>query len=107
LLKRRNIDSPPTSQYWPTFQHEEVSTTVYILNIAQIRVNNRKTPYELWKDRSTTTKYLKVFGSKCYIKRNEDNLGKFDSRTDRYISWLCIWKQGLQILQQKIVHGFR
>ena len=26
-----------------------------------------------------------MFGSKCYIKRNEDDLGKFDSRTDEGI----------------------
>ena len=30
-------------------------------------------------------KYFKVFGSKCYIKRNEDDLGKFDSRTSEGI----------------------
>jgi hypothetical protein len=27
-------------------------------------------------------KHFKVFGSKCYIKRDEDNLWKFDSRSD-------------------------
>jgi hypothetical protein len=68
-----------------TFWREAVNTTIYILNRAQIRVNNNKTPYELWKGRPTTVKYFKVFGSKCYIKRNEDNLGKFDSRTDEGI----------------------
>ena len=26
-----------------------------------------------------------MFGSNCYIKRNEDDLGKFDSRTDEGI----------------------
>ena len=26
-----------------------------------------------------------MFGSKCYIKRNEEDLGKFDSRTDEGI----------------------
>jgi hypothetical protein len=68
-----------------TFWREAINTTIYILNRAQIRVNNNKTPYELWKGRPTTVKYFKVFGSKCYIKRNEDNLGKFDSRTDEGI----------------------
>ena len=73
-----------------------------------MRVNNNKTPYELWKGIPTIVKYFKVFGIKCYIKRNEDNLGKFYSRTnERYISWLCIWKQGLQMLQQKIEQGCR
>jgi len=64
-----------------TFWRELVSTTIYIFNRAQIRVNNNKTPYELWKGRPTTVKYFKVFGRKFYIKRNEDTLGKFESRT--------------------------
>jgi hypothetical protein len=44
-----------------------------------------KPPYELWKGRPTNVKHLKVFGSKCYIKRDDDNLGKFDSRYDEGI----------------------
>ena len=67
--------------YW----REALYTTIYILNRGQLRVNNDKTPHELWYGRPTSTKYFKVFGSKCYIKRNEDDLGKFDSRTDEGI----------------------
>jgi hypothetical protein len=48
-------------------------------------MNNDKTPYELWKGRPTTVNYFKVFGSKYYIKRNEENLGKFDSIIDEAI----------------------
>ena len=44
-----------------------------------------KTPYELWYGRPTSVKYFKVFGSNSYIKRNEDDLGKFESRTDEGI----------------------
>ena len=47
-----------------------------------LRTNGDKTPYELWKGTPTTVNYFKVFGSKYHIKRNEENLGKFDSRTD-------------------------
>jgi hypothetical protein len=50
-----------------------------------IRVNNDKTPYELWHGRPTSIKHFKNFGIKCYIKRNEDNLGKFDSIDDEGI----------------------
>jgi hypothetical protein len=39
----------------------------------------------LWKGLPTNFKHLKVFGSKCYIKRDDDNLGKFDSRFDEGI----------------------
>jgi hypothetical protein len=68
-----------------TFWGEVVQTVVNILNKAHIRVNSDKTPYELWHGRPTSIKHFKIFGSKCYIKRNEDNLGKFDSREDEGI----------------------
>ena len=47
--------------------------------------NNGKTPYELWHGRPASVKYSRVFDRKCYIKRNEDDLGKFESRTNEGI----------------------
>jgi len=41
--------------------------------------NNEKTPYELWKGRPASVTYFNIFGSKCFIKINDDSLGKFDS----------------------------
>jgi hypothetical protein len=67
------------------FWREAINTTIYILNRGKIKVNNNKTPYELWKGRPTTIKYFKVFRSKCYIKRDDEDLGKFDSRADEGI----------------------
>lgn len=57
-------------------------TIVYILNRVQGRFNNCKTPYELWYGITTTIKYFRIFERKCYIKRDKEDLGKFDSRTD-------------------------
>ena len=37
----------------------------------------------VWK--TILSQIFKVFGSNCYIKRNKDDLGKFDSRTDEGI----------------------
>jgi hypothetical protein len=68
-----------------TFWGESIQTVVNILNKAHIRVNNGKTSYELWHGRTPSIKHFKVFGSKCYIKINEYNLGKFDSRSDEGI----------------------
>ena len=34
------------------------------------------------KRRPTTAKQFQIFGSKLYIKWNDENLGKFDSRSD-------------------------
>lgn len=67
--------------YW----REVVQTTVYILNRAQIRPNTTKTPYKLWKGILASSSHLRIFGIKCYIKRDEENLGKFNSRSDESI----------------------
>lgn len=42
-------------------------------------------PYELWYDIKPLVKYLKVFGKRCFIKRDEDGLGRFESRSDEGI----------------------
>ena len=40
-----------------------------------------KTPYELSFDHSPSIKCFRIFGRKCYIKRDDD-IGKFDPRSD-------------------------
>jgi hypothetical protein len=50
-----------------------------------LRTNHEKTPYELWFGRLASVKHFRVFGSKCYIKRDEDNIGTFDSRSNEGI----------------------
>jgi hypothetical protein len=60
-----------------------VHTTVHIQNRVMLRNNTNKTPYELWKGRPTNVKNFKVFGSKCYIKREDDRMRKFDSCVDK------------------------
>ena len=63
------------------FQREAIHTAIYILNRCFLITNHDKPPYEPWKSILATINYLKVFGSKCYIKRSEENLGKCDSKT--------------------------
>jgi hypothetical protein len=67
------------------FWRELIYIDVYILNRGKIRVNDEKTPYELWKGRPTSVKHFKIFGSKCYIKRYDEDIGKFESRVDEGI----------------------
>ena len=45
----------------------------------------KKTPYELWKGRKPNVKYFRIFGSTCFILKNRENVGKFDSRSDEGI----------------------
>ena len=67
------------------FWRESIYIVLYILNKGEIRFNGDKTPYELWKGWPTSVKHFKIFGSKCYIKRDDEDLGKFDSRSDEGI----------------------
>lgn len=67
--------------YWKEVAH----TIVYILNGVQIRVNHTKTPYGLWNRIPSTIKYFRIFESNCYIRRDENDLGKFDTKTDERI----------------------
>ena len=48
-------------------------------------MNSDKTSYENFFGKPTSIKYFMVFGSKCYIKRDDDNIGKFNSRTNEGI----------------------
>jgi hypothetical protein len=57
-------------------------TTIHILNRGLIISNSDKTPYESWKEISANVNHFRVFGSKCYIKREEKKIGKFDSQVD-------------------------
>lgn len=47
-----------------------------------LRPHESKNPYELWFGKKGTMRYFKVFGSKCYIKRIEKNIGKFEDRAN-------------------------
>jgi hypothetical protein len=73
------------------FWGQAVHTTIHILNRGLIKSNSDKTPYELWKGRPTNVKHFRVFGSKCYIKREDKKIGKFDSRVDEgiFVGYSC------------------
>jgi hypothetical protein len=66
---------------WP----QAVHIVVHILNRSLLRNKYDKTPYQLWKGRSASVKHFRIFGSKCYIKKVDKNMGKLDSRTDEGI----------------------
>ena len=60
-------------------------TIVHIQNRVMLRNNTDKTPYKLWKGIPANVKHFRVFGSKCYIKREDGRMGKFDSRVDKEV----------------------
>jgi hypothetical protein len=73
------------SKLMDIFWTQEVNTAVHIQNRVILRNNTDKTPYELWKGRPANVKHFRVFGSKCYIKREDGRMEKFDSRVDKGI----------------------
>jgi hypothetical protein len=75
------MDSKLTDIFWT----QAVHTTIHIQNRVMLRNNTDKTPCELWKGRPTNVKHFRVFGSKCYIKREDGRMGKFESRVDKGI----------------------
>jgi hypothetical protein len=73
------MDSKLTDIFWT----QAVHTIVHIQNRVMLRNNTDKTPYDLWKGRPENVKHFRVFGRKCYIKREDGRMGKFDSRVDK------------------------
>jgi hypothetical protein len=73
------MDSKLTDIFWTHVVH----TTVHIQNRVMLRNYNDKSLYEIWKGRPTNVKHFRVFGSKCYIKREYARMGKFDSCLDK------------------------
>ncbi|XP_062103169.1 uncharacterized protein LOC133814190 [Humulus lupulus] len=61
---------------------EAVNTTCYISNRVHLRPGTKQTSYELWKGRTPNLAYLHVFGCKCFILNDRENLGKFDTKSD-------------------------
>jgi hypothetical protein len=73
------MDSKLIDIFWTHAVH----TTIHIQNRVMLRNNTNKTPYELWKGRPKNVKHFRVFRSKCYIKREDGRMEKFDSRLEK------------------------
>jgi hypothetical protein len=67
------------------FWGEAVNAAGHIINRVYLRPETNKTPYEIWRVKKPTVKYFRTFGSKCYILRDRENLGKFDPKSDEAI----------------------
>lgn len=75
------IESNIANRFWK----EAIHTIVYIQNRCMLRFHENKTPYELWFCKKESTRYFKLFGSKCYIKRMDENLNKLNDKADEGI----------------------
>ena len=48
-------------------------------------MGTKKTSYEIWNEKKPKVKYFRVFGSKCFILNDRENLGKFNAKSDEGI----------------------
>ena len=88
---------------------EAVNTACRTVNKVYFRPGTKKTLYKLWKGRQPNVKYIKIFGSTCFILKDRENVGKFDFRSNegiflgRFIRHS--YKQGLSGIQQENEEG--
>ena len=80
-------DSKLDEKFWV----KAIDTTIFIINISLLINNCNKAPYELWKGKPANVKYFRIFRSKCYIKREDQKLGKFESCVDEgiFVGYSC------------------
>ena len=67
------------------FWGEAVNTSCHISNRIFFRAGTKKTAYEIRNGKKPKVKYFQVFGSKCYILNDQENLVKFDAKSDEGI----------------------
>ncbi|KAJ9544969.1 hypothetical protein OSB04_024676 [Centaurea solstitialis] len=68
-----------------SFWAEAVSTACYTQNRTLIVKRTGKTAYEMVEQRKPNIDYFRVFGCKCYVLNDRDDLGKFDPKADESI----------------------
>ncbi|KAJ9566973.1 hypothetical protein OSB04_002939 [Centaurea solstitialis] len=68
-----------------SFWAEAVATACYTQNRTLIVKRIGKTAYEMIEKCRSDIKHLRVFGCKCYILNDRDDLGKFDPKADESI----------------------
>ena len=76
------------------FWRHTIHIAIHILNRGLLRNKNDKTPYDLWTRRATSVQHFRIFGSKCYIKREDKKIGKLDSQLDEgiFVGYSSKWK---------------
>ena len=65
---------------------EVINIACYTQNIFIINQAQRKTLYQLMKNKKPTINFLHIFGCKCFVLRNQgENFGKFEAKADEAI----------------------
>lgn len=67
------------------FWSKAASTTCFIHVRVLIHHVCKFTPFELWYSKKPKIHYFHVLGSPCYVLNTQDNLDKFDAKSDNAI----------------------
>ena len=77
------------------------------MNRVQVKKGINLTPFELWYEYAPNVKYFKIFGSKCYILK-DNRKGKLDAKSEQGIllgystrskSYKCLTTNTYKIVQ--------
>nr|GEU93937.1 integrase, catalytic region, zinc finger, CCHC-type, peptidase aspartic, catalytic [Tanacetum cinerariifolium] len=64
------------------FWAEVIATTCFTQNRSLVIPRHEKTPYHIINDRKPSFKFFHIFGSRCYIVRDGENLDKIKEKGD-------------------------
>ncbi|KAG6470766.1 hypothetical protein ZIOFF_071844 [Zingiber officinale] len=64
---------------------EGIKCAAYVINRVSLRSSNNKAPYELLFDAKPNVKYLRVFGSICYVHVSDSQRSKLDAKAIKCI----------------------
>nr|GFD19474.1 retrovirus-related Pol polyprotein from transposon TNT 1-94 [Tanacetum cinerariifolium] len=64
------------------FRAEAIATACFTQNHSLVIPRHEKTPYHIINDRKPSVKFFHIFGSVCYIVRDEENLDKMKEKGD-------------------------
>nr|GFB41629.1 hypothetical protein [Tanacetum cinerariifolium] len=67
------------------FWAEAIATTCFTQNRSLVILRHEKTPYHIINDWKSSVKFFHIFGSFCYIVRDDENLDKMKEKGDACI----------------------
>nr|GFC81484.1 retrovirus-related Pol polyprotein from transposon TNT 1-94 [Tanacetum cinerariifolium] len=67
------------------FWAKAIATACFTQNRSLVIPRHEKTPYHIINDRKSSVKFFHIFGSICYIVRDEENLDKMKEKGDECI----------------------